>query len=74
MPSTGPSRTTWRKSTRSNGAGGNCIEIADLAVGIGVRDSKAPEAGHLTYALEAWAGFITRAKAGHYDRSADHNA
>ncbi|MFG2021193.1 DUF397 domain-containing protein [Actinomadura geliboluensis] len=34
--------TTWRKSRRSNGAGGNCVEVAGLAAEIGVRDSKGP--------------------------------
>jgi hypothetical protein len=68
------SRATWRKSTRSNGAGGNCVEIADVGVGIGVRDSKASEAGHITFAREAWAAFMTCAKAGVYDRSLNPNA
>ncbi|GAA4242660.1 DUF397 domain-containing protein [Actinomadura meridiana] len=38
----------WRKSTYSGGDEGNCVEIADLDVHVGVRDSKAPDAGHLT--------------------------
>ncbi|WP_211245682.1 DUF397 domain-containing protein [Actinomadura oligospora] len=41
--------TIWRKSTRSDdaGQGGACIELADLGTSVGVRDSKAPRAGHL---------------------------
>ncbi|MEU9868517.1 DUF397 domain-containing protein [Actinomadura sp. NPDC048021] len=40
---------TWRKSSRSaEGTNGQCVEVAALSDGVGVRDSKAPEAGHLT--------------------------
>jgi hypothetical protein len=58
---------TWRKSTRSNGAGGNCVEVADLAASIGVRDSKAPDAGHLTFDPQAWATFIAQVRNGQHD-------
>jgi len=30
----------WRKSSRSNGAGGECVEVAVITEGVGVRDSK----------------------------------
>lgn len=63
-------RAAWRKSTRSNGAGGNCVEVAALGANIGVRDSKAPDAGHLALAPKVWAGFIAEAKTGHYDQGA----
>ncbi|GAA4128144.1 DUF397 domain-containing protein [Actinomadura keratinilytica] len=61
------SRATWRKSSRSNGAGGNCVEVANLAAGIGVRDSKAPDSGHLIFSPQAWAAFLARARAGRHD-------
>ncbi|MFC5182867.1 DUF397 domain-containing protein [Actinomadura harenae] len=40
----------WRKSSHSSesGGGGTCIELADLGTFVGVRDSKDPDAGHLT--------------------------
>lgn len=60
--------TTWRKSGRSNTSGGQCVEVADLAGSIGVRDSKAPDAGHLTLTRQAWATLITHARAGRYDQ------
>jgi hypothetical protein len=60
------SRAKWRKSTRSNGAGGNCVEVADLATSIGVRDSKAPDAGHLEFGPRAWATFISQVRNGRH--------
>jgi hypothetical protein len=61
------SRAAWRKSTRSNGAGGDCVEVADLAAEIGVRDSKAPEAGHLSFSKQNWTAFVTDVRGSRYD-------
>ncbi|QKW33066.1 DUF397 domain-containing protein [Actinomadura sp. NAK00032] len=33
----------WRKSTRSTSTGGECVELAALPEGMGVRDSKDPD-------------------------------
>ncbi|WP_067482687.1 DUF397 domain-containing protein [Actinomadura hibisca] len=38
----------WRKASASGNDGGHCVELADLGLSVGVRDSKAPDAGHLT--------------------------
>ncbi|MEU9017450.1 DUF397 domain-containing protein [Actinomadura sp. NPDC048394] len=57
----------WRKSTRSGtgGAGGEeCVEVAALAEGRGIRDSKAPEAGHLTLSADDFTQLIDRVKRG----------
>lgn len=32
----------WRKCSQSDHSGGECVEVADLAPVIGVRDSKDP--------------------------------
>ncbi|WP_329109128.1 DUF397 domain-containing protein [Micromonospora sp. NBC_01699] len=49
----------WRKSTRSNGTGGDCVEVADNLPGIvGVRDSKNRDGGTLTFGPEAWRAFL----------------
>ncbi|WP_395110490.1 DUF397 domain-containing protein [Actinomadura sp. SCN-SB] len=39
----------WRKSTHSGGVNDqHCVELKRLERGVGVRDSKDPEGGHLT--------------------------
>ncbi|MFC7331453.1 DUF397 domain-containing protein [Marinactinospora rubrisoli] len=55
----------WRKSSYSNANGGDCVEVADLAASIGVRDSKHPEQGHLTFARSEWAAFLRDVKSSH---------
>ncbi|MFC7729662.1 DUF397 domain-containing protein [Actinomadura keratinilytica] len=37
------SAASWRKSSRSGGQGGECVEVAALASVMAVRDSKDPE-------------------------------
>ncbi|MEU8803333.1 DUF397 domain-containing protein [Spirillospora sp. NPDC048819] len=54
---------TWRKSSRSTeGTSEQCVELARLPDGIGLRDSQAPDTGHLTLTSEAFAAFLARAK------------
>ncbi|MEV4386012.1 DUF397 domain-containing protein [Micromonospora sp. NPDC049580] len=51
----------WRKSSRSSGNGGNCVEVADNLPGvIGVRDSKDPSGPALAFAPTAWRAFVTQ--------------
>ncbi|GAB3801184.1 DUF397 domain-containing protein [Micromonospora zhanjiangensis] len=57
------SNANWRKSTRSGGNGGNCVEVATLNDTIGVRDSKNIEAGALVFKLEPWSTFLAAVKA-----------
>ncbi|GAB2500745.1 DUF397 domain-containing protein [Nocardiopsis aegyptia] len=47
----------FRKSSYS-GAGENCVEVADLPCGAAVRDSKAPERGHLPFPAAEWDAFL----------------
>lgn len=54
-------RLIWRKSSYS-ATQGECIEVADLSTGIGLRDSKQPEAGHLTVTTEAFSRFLRQIK------------
>ncbi|OEU86016.1 hypothetical protein DB35_10765 [Streptomyces abyssalis] len=49
----------WRRSSYSNGQGGECVEVADGYPGVvPVRDSKAPEGPALVVAAGAWQAFI----------------
>ncbi|SCG39407.1 protein of unknown function [Micromonospora echinaurantiaca] len=49
----------WRKSSRSNGQGGACVEVADNLPGlVAVRDSKDPSGPALTFGPDAWRAFI----------------
>ena len=59
-----PSGATWRKSTYSNGSGGNCVEVADLPNGRAVRDSKHPEGPTLEFTREGWQAFVQGIQAG----------
>ncbi|MEV4250155.1 DUF397 domain-containing protein [Streptosporangium canum] len=53
----------WRKSSRSNGNGGECVEVAvNLPGVVAVRDSKNPDGPALLFAPEVWATFLTRIK------------
>jgi hypothetical protein len=56
----------WRTSSYSGGTG-DCVEIADLAANVGVRDSKDPNAQHLTFALNTWAAFVAEVRDGRFD-------
>ena len=47
----------WRKSTRSSGNGGACVEVADNLPGVVlVRDTKDRDGGALAFGPVAWAG------------------
>ncbi|MEV5610342.1 DUF397 domain-containing protein [Streptomyces sp. NPDC052225] len=50
----------WRKSSRSNGGGGDCLEVADNIPGprLPIRDSKNPTGPVITVPRTAWATFI----------------
>ncbi|GGM65696.1 hypothetical protein GCM10011608_58680 [Micromonospora sonchi] len=53
----------WRKSTRSGGNGGDCVEVATNLPGIvAVRDSKDQDGPALILARLAWPAFIDSIK------------
>ncbi|MFE5593474.1 DUF397 domain-containing protein [Streptomyces sp. NPDC056549] len=54
----------WRKSSHSGDTGGDCIEIADLAVHVAVRDSKNPEGPVLLAGPAASTAFVSAAAQG----------
>lgn len=53
----------WRKSTRSTeGTSGECVEVADLALRIGIRDSKDPRGPHLSVTRAGFVDLVTAIK------------
>ncbi|GAA3392721.1 DUF397 domain-containing protein [Streptomyces roseoviridis] len=53
----------WRKSSYSNGSGGECVEVAsDIPGLVPVRDSKRPDGPVLLLAATAWAPFVASVK------------
>jgi hypothetical protein len=54
-----PAPANWRKSTYSDGSGGNCLEVADgHPHTVPVRDSKTPLGPNLTFRAAAWTAFV----------------
>ncbi len=61
------SRAAWRKSTRSSGQGGQCVEVAaNLAGIVAVRDSKNPRGPRLTFTPAQWGAFLAAVRRGEY--------
>lgn len=61
------SNTQWRKSSRSGGQGGDCVEVATIAPVVVVRDSKDPRGPRLEFGAVAWRAFADRVKASAFD-------
>lgn len=61
-----PSGVRWFKSARSTGAK-ECVEIAFLSGGVGVRDSKNPTGPALFFAPAEWDRFTDALAAGRFD-------
>lgn len=60
----------WRTSTKSDGGGGNCVEVGPLADGSGrvaVRHSRRPDGAVIVYTREEWQAFIAGVKEGEFD-------
>ncbi|MEV4390364.1 DUF397 domain-containing protein [Micromonospora sp. NPDC049580] len=53
----------WRKSTKSGGNGGNCVEVADNLPGVVlVRDTKDRDGATLTFSPQSWRSFVAMAR------------
>jgi hypothetical protein len=58
----------WFKSSRTQNQG-QCVEVAWLPDGrVGVRDSKSPDAGHLTFTPAEWDAFTAGVAGGEFER------
>ncbi|RBQ21442.1 DUF397 domain-containing protein [Spongiactinospora rosea] len=59
------SSAEWHKSTRSQGANNNCVEVARNLPGvIAVRDSKDPHGPKLLFTPAEWAYFLSELRGG----------
>ncbi|NSC22158.1 DUF397 domain-containing protein [Streptomyces albus subsp. chlorinus] len=53
----------WRKSSHSNGDGGNCVEVAENYPGLmPVRDSKQPAGPAIVFSRTSWSAFVDAVK------------
>jgi hypothetical protein len=61
------SLAVWRKSSYSNGSGGNCVEVARNLPGIvAVRDSKNRDGGTLVFTPDEWQAFTAGVQDGEF--------
>jgi len=68
MPAHRLDAAVWKKSSRSNGNGGNnCVEVAFLDAGVAVRDSKNRSGPALMFTSAEWIAFVDSAKDGEFD-------
>jgi hypothetical protein len=58
-----PQAGAWRKSSYSNPSG-NCLEAAELAGGVALRDSRLPGGPALVFSRAAWDAFVGDVKRG----------
>ena len=56
------SALAWRRSRRCDN--GHCIEVAQLATGIALRDSTRPEGATLRFSQGDWTHFLADVRAG----------
>lgn len=52
----------WRKSSRSTGQGGECVEVGEFLGQMLVRDSKNPAGPVLTFSPTAFEAFLTNVR------------
>ncbi|MBD2891253.1 hypothetical protein amrb99_01560 [Actinomadura sp. RB99] len=58
----------WRKSSYSGGtSGSDCVEVAALVSGVGLRDSKDPNGGRVTLDRASFAALLARVRSGALD-------
>ncbi|TDC44860.1 DUF397 domain-containing protein [Actinomadura sp. KC345] len=57
--------TTWRKSSYSGSHGtSDCVEVASIKGGVGIRDSKSPSTHLLTFSKGDLAALVGKIKSG----------
>ncbi|WP_067470174.1 DUF397 domain-containing protein [Actinomadura macra] len=61
------SAVSWRKSSHSTDTGGECVEVANLAPVVAVRDSKDPDGPALGFSRSAFTAFVGAVREGSHD-------
>lgn len=61
------SQAVWRKSSRSGPNCDNCVEVAEAAGVVAVRDSKDPAGAALVFSPVDWAAFVGGVRMGGFD-------
>ncbi|MFC5750358.1 DUF397 domain-containing protein [Actinomadura rugatobispora] len=61
------SGVTWRKSSRSQPAGTDCVEVAAVGPVRALRDSKNPHGDVIAVRPDVWRGLLHDIKSGAYD-------
>lgn len=56
----------WRKSSRSDQHGGDCVEVADLSPVVAVRDSKHPDGPMLGFDRAAFRSLTRDIRSGRF--------
>jgi hypothetical protein len=67
MSTTEFSSAVWQKSSRSNGGGYECVEVAVVPGRVGVRDSKDRSGPALMLPPSAWRAFMHDVQVGSFD-------
>jgi len=52
----------WRTSSYTGNGGGNCVEVADAASAVMVRDTKDRDGGTLAFSADVWEAFTKSLK------------
>ena len=60
-------KPVWRKSSFSNGAGNECVELASIGDATALRDSKNPTGAALLMAPSPWEALRDAVRAGRFD-------
>jgi hypothetical protein len=56
-----PRTAAWRKSSHSNPSG-NCLEAAEVAGGVALRDSRFPDGPTMVFTVATWDAFLRGVK------------
>ena len=67
MPADAFGGAAWRKSSHSQGGGGDCVELTAVPGLVGVRDSKNAAGPNLAFSKKAFQRFTAKMKECSYD-------